>query len=74
MALVDGQNQSTLALCKKAAHKFNLTEVQANEDIESLQETIRTYWDQACEEAKMTDMEKKFFWKRQFLNPSIYEG
>lgn len=73
MALVDGQNQSTLALCKKAAHKFNLSDVQANEDIESLQETIRTYWDQACEEAKMTDMEKKFFWKRQFLNPSIYE-
>ncbi|OJS98248.1 type II toxin-antitoxin system HipA family toxin [Marinobacter nauticus] len=73
MALVDGQNQSTLALCKKAAHKFNLSDVQANEDIESLQETIRTYWDQACEEAKMTELEKKFFWKRQFLNPSIYE-
>lgn len=74
MALIDGNNQSTLALCKKAAHKFNLTEVQANENIESLQETIRAHWDQACEEAKMTELEKKFFWKRQFLNPSIYEG
>ena len=74
MALIDSNNQSTLALCKKAAHKFNLTEVQANENIESLQETIRAHWDQACEEAKMTELEKKFFWKRQFLNPSIYEG
>jgi len=71
MALIDSNNQSTLALCKKAAHKFNLTEVQANENIESLQETIRAHWDQACEEAKMTELEKKFFWKRQFLRKPL---
>lgn len=74
MALLDGKRQSTLALCREAAHKFNLNSQHAKEEVESLEHVIQSSWDQVCDEAQMTETEKRFFWKRQFLNPSIYEG
>ncbi len=73
MALLDGKSQSTLALCREAAHKFNLNPQRAKEEVESLEHVIQSNWNQVCDEAQMTETEKRFFWKRQFLNPSIYE-
>lgn len=74
MRLIGTENRSTLALCRKAAHKFNLSPEQASHRIDQLRGALETHWDLVCDEAALTDAEKTFFWKRQFLNPSIDEG
>jgi len=34
-----------------------------------LTETIEQHWDAVCEEAELSEVDKKLFWRRQFLNP-----
>lgn len=73
MRILGERNDSTLSLCRKAAHKFNLSEGQAQDIIGDLRQSVEGNWEDVCEEAELTDTEKKFFWRRQFLNPSIDE-
>lgn len=73
MRILGERNDSTLSLCHKAAHKFNLSEGQAHDIIGDLRQSVEDNWEDVCEEAELTDTEKKFFWRRQFLNPSIDE-
>lgn len=73
MRILGERNDSRLSLCREAAHKFNLNQQTANEIIESMRETITNAWTDVCEQAALTETERKFFWRRQFLNPSIDE-
>ena len=36
--------------------------------------TIADHWDAVCDEAALTDVDKKLFAGRQFLNPFCLEG
>lgn len=71
MRILGDRNESRLSLCLEAARKFNLNTVSATDIIESIREAINNAWNQVCDEAELTDIERKFFWRRQFLNPSI---
>lgn len=72
--LISGDNNlSQLKSCLAAAPNFQLSEDKAKAIIHRQHEAIETNWDAVCDEANLTQIDRKLFWKRQFLNPSIFE-
>lgn len=70
--LISGQNRmSQLSVCLDAAGKFQLSNNEAQDVIEQLQHEIGENWEMVCDEAKLTEMDRKLLMGRQFLNPSI---
>ena len=35
---------------------------------------IAEHWREVCSVAKMDEIDRRFFWRRQFLNPSVFYG
>ena len=70
----DGFRMSQLAGCVERASTYMLTESEARELIDHQIEVIEREWDEVCELARMTEVERAFFWGRQFLNPYAFEG
>ena len=68
MLICGNNNLSHLKSCLATAHNFLLSEGEACMIIDNLIATIEQYWDSVCEEASLTDAEKKLLWGRQFLN------
>lgn len=70
--LIIGQNRmSQLSVCLKAAPKFQLDAAEAKEIIEQQKHVVDENWEEVCDEAKLTSVERKQFMGRQFLNPFI---
>ncbi|SEN59336.1 serine/threonine-protein kinase HipA [Nitrosomonas marina] len=68
--LISGNNNlSQLKTCLATAHNFLLSETQAHEIFEKLTAAIEQHWNSVCEEAKLSEVDKKLLWGRQFLNP-----
>lgn len=68
--LISGtNNMSQLKSCLEAANHFLLTEDEARSIFTQLIETIEIHWDAVCAEAELSEIDKKLFWRRQFLNP-----
>jgi serine/threonine-protein kinase HipA len=70
----DGFRMSQLAGCVERASTYMLTERDARELIDHQVEVIEREWDEVCELANMTHVDRSFFWGRQFLNPYAFEG
>lgn len=73
MKIVGQDARSRLSTCKQAAPHFLLSETQAQEIISQVEDSIRSGWDQICEEASLPEVESKLLWGRQFLNPFAFE-
>ncbi|MCG8434679.1 MAG: type II toxin-antitoxin system HipA family toxin, partial [Gammaproteobacteria bacterium] len=69
MLISDNNNLSQLKTCLAAANNFLLAEEDARAIFRYLTETIEQHWDAVCEEAELSEVDKKLFWRRQFLNP-----
>jgi serine/threonine-protein kinase HipA len=68
--LISGDNNlSQLKTCLETAHNFLLSEEEAREIFGHLTAAIKQHWDAVCEEAEVNEVDKKLFWRRQFLNP-----
>lgn len=68
--LISGNNKlSQLKTCLEVAKHFHLSDDQAREIFCHITEVIEKYWDLVCEEAALTQVDKKLLWRRQFLNP-----
>ena len=68
--LISGNNNlSQLKTCLAAAHNFLLSEDNARAIFAHLTETTEQHWDEVCEEAQLSEVDKNLFWGRQFLNP-----
>ena len=73
--LIAGDNRtSTLAACLEAAPSFQLGEKAAKEIIDRQIGAIRDAWDDICEEAALTEVERNLFGRRIFLNDYVFEG
>lgn len=73
--LIIGENRmSNLAVCLDAASKFLLSKPEAVEIIQHHIETVRARWDSVCDEVGLSEVDRKLFWGRMFLNPFIFEG
>ena len=68
--LISGDNNlSQLRTCLKAAHNFLLSTEEARTVFEKLTAAMEQHWESACEDAELSEVDRKFLWGRQFLNP-----
>lgn len=74
MFITADARMSQLANCLAAAPAFLLKEQEAVRIINIQIETIIANWSNICSEANVSDVERIMFWRRQFLNPYIFEG
>ncbi|MBD3868884.1 MAG: type II toxin-antitoxin system HipA family toxin [Acidobacteria bacterium] len=72
--LISGDiKESRLGLCMDAAHRFFLNSDDAKAIMKGQVDCIRSNWDDACDEAKLTEVDRNLLWKRQFLNGYAFE-
>lgn len=75
MALgADGFRLSLLAACVERASTYLLSAAQAREIVDRQIDVIESRWDEVCDMARMTEVERAYFWRRQFLNPYALQG
>ena len=68
--LISGNNNlSQLKSCLEVAKNFLLSEDDARAIFDHLINTISQHWGEVCEEAQLSETEKRLLWGRQFLNP-----
>lgn len=70
----DGYRMSQLAGCVARASTYLLSEADARQIVDHQIEVIETQWDEVCEQAALTEVDRAGFWRRQFLNPYATEG
>jgi serine/threonine-protein kinase HipA len=74
MVIVGNNRFSQLSVCIEAAHHFKLSEDEARAIMTHQKSIIEDKWDLVCDEAKLSEVDRKLFWHRQFLNPFAFEG
>ncbi len=62
-------NLSHLKTCIETAHNFLISKKEARAIFDHQKESIESNWDTVCDEARLSETDKKLFWRRQFLNP-----
>ncbi len=68
--LISGDNRmSTISSCVETAHNFLLSKDEALAIFETQKESIEKNWESVCDEARLGEVDRKLFWRRQFLNP-----
>jgi serine/threonine-protein kinase HipA len=70
----DGFRMSQVAGCVRAASTYLLDEAAAREIIDHQIAVIESEWDDVCEAGRLTEVDRDYFWRRQFLNPYALEG
>ena len=73
MLISGNNNMSQLKSCVGAANHFLLSEDDARAIFVHLIDAIENNWSAVCEKAKLSEVDKALFWKRQFLNPYAIE-
>lgn len=63
-----GESASQFRVARAAAPEFLLTEVEGQDVIDHVIDTITDSWDDVCDEARLTQAERDQLWKREFLN------
>jgi serine/threonine-protein kinase HipA len=74
MLIIEENNYSKLSVCMDAAYLFLLNETDAKAIIKNQISIIENNWVSICDEAKLSEVDRKLFWKRQLLNPFAFEG
>ncbi len=71
--LIHGNNNlSNLRSCLDTAHNFLLSKDEALTIFENQKNIIEQKWDVVCDEAQLSEIDRKLLWGRQFLNPFIF--
>jgi serine/threonine-protein kinase HipA len=65
----DGFRFSRVEGCVRASATYLLTELEARTIIDRQVAVITAEWDEVTELAGLTEIEREYFWTRQFLNP-----
>jgi serine/threonine-protein kinase HipA len=69
-----GSRMSQVAGCVEAASTYLVSEPDAREIVDHQIETIEANWDEVCDLAGATAVDRDYFWRRQFLNPYALQG
>lgn len=73
--LIHGRNRmSQLSVCLTSAPNFLLSSENARSIIQGQVLVIRENWSRVCDEAELTEADRRLFWGRQFLNPFAFYG
>ncbi len=70
----DGWRMSQVAGCVRHAATYLLSEREAREIVDRQLDTSETQWDDVCDAAALSTVDRAYFWRRQFLNPYAVEG
>jgi serine/threonine-protein kinase HipA len=70
----DGYRMSQVAGCVARASTYMLGERDAREIVDNQIDAIESQWDEVCDLAALTEVDRAGFWRRQFLNPYATEG
>ena len=74
MLILGDQKASRLSLCVDAAYRFLLSADDAKAIIQNQIDCIRENWNDECDKANLTNVDRQFLWNRQFLNDYALEG
>jgi serine/threonine-protein kinase HipA len=74
MLIVGEQRTSQISLCLKAASLFLLSLDEATKVIAGQVKSIKKFWKQVCDDAALSEVDRNFMWRRQFLNPFAFIG
>jgi len=66
--------RSLLETCRIAAPRFLLGEGDARSIIDAQIDAIRQGWQEACDEAGLSQVDRAFLWRRQCLNEYAFDG
>ena len=70
----DGWRMSQVAGCVARAATYRLSEADAREIVDHQIDVIARQWREVCDQAGLTEVERRGFEHRQFLNPYATEG
>ncbi len=74
MRIIGENNLSQFKTCLDAAQLFLLSKDDVREIFEHQKSIIEKNWQSVCDEAELSEVDRRLFWGRQFLNPfSIIE-
>lgn len=74
MEIAPGARTARLRTCVDAAEVYGLTEAEARTRIDRQVEVVRRDWDEVCDDAQLAQVDRDYFWERQFLNDYAFEG
>ncbi|WEK41467.1 MAG: HipA domain-containing protein [Candidatus Brevundimonas colombiensis] len=74
MAVHGEDRRSLLQNCRLSASSFLLSDADARDVIASQIASIRAGWVEVCDEAELSEVDRTFLWRRQFLNDYAFEG
>ncbi len=74
MLIHGGDRMSRLSTCLNAAHVFLLPEEDALAVAARQIDCIGAHWRQVCNEAELSETDRRLLWRRQFLNPFAFDG
>ena len=68
MLILGERRTSLIALCLEAAPLFLLDVNEATALVANQLKAIKTYWTDVCDAAALSEVDRNFLWRRQFLN------
>jgi len=68
----DGWRYSQIGSCVAAAGIYRLSAVEAREIVDRQISVIEDGWDDVCDDAQLSEVDRRFLWHRQFLNPYAF--
>lgn len=69
-----GEKMSQVARLVDHGPTYRLTAAQARDIVDHQIDVIRTQWAEVCDLAELAEVDRAFFWRRQFLNDYALEG
>ena len=73
--LIDGADRSSrLEICRLSANRYLLSDMEAKEIIDGQVQAIIDAWREVCDQAQLSEVDRAFLWRRQFLNDFAFEG
>jgi len=73
MLITGDERMSRIAVCFKAAPAFLVPAADALAIARHQISVIRDRWPALCTEADLSEVDRNFFWRREFLNPFAFE-
>jgi serine/threonine-protein kinase HipA len=74
MLIHGGDRRSQMTSCMEAAHIFLLRRDEAIGIMIAQVRLIEQEWSTTCDEANLSEVDRNYFWRRQFLNPFSFYG
>jgi serine/threonine-protein kinase HipA len=72
MFITGERRASQITICLQAAPLFLLGLDEATKLIAGQIKAIKTFWKETCDTAALSEVDRNFLWRRQFLNPFAF--